>query len=112
MAQQIATIRCDLDLKNRIFRKERRNRLADLCVRRQNQKAVAVFGEAKLARAAKHSLGFDPAKFARLNLEIIRQDRAGKGEGNLVPDLVVLRAANNLAGLPASIVHLANAQSI
>ena len=80
--------------------KERRDRRADLCLGRKNQQPVAVCGKAELARAAKHALRFDAAQFARLDLQIVGQNRARQGERHFVAHFVILRAANDLARLP------------
>src|SRR5436190_22566305 len=104
MAQQIAAVRRDLDIEDRVFGKKRRDRVADLCLRRENKKAVAVLRKAELAGAAKHSLRLDAAKLARLDLEIADENGARQCERNLVAHLVILRAANNLARLAAAVV--------
>ena len=106
MAQQIAAVRRDLDIEDRVFWKKGRDRFADLRFRRKDQKAIAIFRESELARAAKHSLRFDPAQFAWLDFLVARQHRAGQGEGNFVANFVVLRAAHNLAFLAAPVIDL------
>ena len=112
MAQQIAAVRRDLDVQNYIFGKERGDRFPDLCVRRENQKSIAVLRKTELARTAKHTLRFNAAEFARLDLQVVHQHCAGQREWNFVADLVVLRAANDLARLPAAVIDLANAEAV
>ena len=112
MAQQIAAVRRDLDIQNCVIREKRRDRLADFCVGGKNQESVAVFGKAEFTRTAKHPLRFDAAQFARLDFQIVHQHCARQSERNFVADLVVLRAANNLARLTAAVIDLANAQPI
>ena len=53
MAQQIAAVRRDLDIENRVRPKERSERLADFRVGRKNQKSVAIFGQFEFARDCK-----------------------------------------------------------
>src|SRR5205085_18951 len=52
------------------------------------------------------------AQLARFDFEIAYEDRPGQSERNLVADLIIFRAANDLAHSAAAIIDLANAQPI
>src|SRR5205809_6831982 len=112
MAEEIAAVRRDLNVKDRVFRKQQRDRIPDLRDGRENQQSVAVLGKAELARAAKHSLRFDAAQLARFDLEIADEHRAGPRERNFVTYFVIRRAADDLPCLAAAVINLANAQAI
>src|SRR6476469_537767 len=103
MAKQIPAFRRYLDVEDRVFREQCRDRLADLCFRRKNQEPVTVLRQSQLARATEHSLRLHAAELARFDLEIAHEYRARQRERNFVADLVILRAANDLALLAAAI---------
>ena len=52
MTEQIAAVRSDLDVENRIAWEKIGNRRANFCFRRQNQQARGVFAQAELNGAA------------------------------------------------------------
>ena len=111
MAQQIAAIRRDLNIENGVVGKMSRS--ARRCALRATEsESGRIFGDPKFFRTAQHSLRFDAAQFARLDLEPVRQIRARQRQRNLVADSVVLRTANDLAGFSAAVVDLTNTQSI
>ena len=112
MAQQIAAIRRDLDIQNRIRLEKIAHRRAHLCIRRQDQEAGCIFAEAQLDRAAKHSFRLDPAQFAFSNLRSVRHLRPWKREKNFVAGFVIRCPANDLALRSAPIVYFANAEPI
>ena len=112
MAEQIAPVRRDLNIQNRLAWKNVANRRADFCLRRQDQKAECILTEFELDRAAKHPFGFNAAKLAFPNLSSVRQFRARKCKRNFVADFVIGRAANDLAFGSAAVVHFANRQTI
>src|SRR3954447_23781673 len=103
MAQQIAAVRCDLDVQNRIRWKQLRDRCANFCVGWQNQQPGGIFAETELDWAAKHSLRLDAAQFALSNLGTVRQLRAWKRERDFVADFVIRCAADDLAFRAAAI---------
>src|ERR1043165_6354309 len=104
MTEQVAPVRRDLDVEDRVFGEQRRNRLSDPGFRRKNEETIALLGKTQLARTAKHSLRFNAAKLARLDFQIVHQDRARERERNLAAGLVIFRAADDLALLAAAIV--------
>src|SRR2546430_12540133 len=112
MAQQIATVWCDLDVENRVRREKITDRRADFGIWRQNQQAGRIFAEADLDWAAKHSFGFDTAEFAISNLSSVRQLCPWQRERYFVADFVIRRAANDLAFRAAAVVHFANCEPI
>ncbi len=112
MAQQIAAVWRDLDVQNRIRREKIRDRRANFCIGRQDQQAGRIFAETELDRAAQHSFRLDAAQFALSNLRAVRQLRPRKRERDLVADLVIRRAANDLALRAAAIVYFANGEPI
>src|SRR5437667_583098 len=112
MTQQIATVRRDLDVKNRVRGKKITDRRADLCIRRQNQQAGSILADAELDWAAKHSFRFDTAQFTFSNLQSVRQFRARQRQRNFVADSVIGRAANDLAFRSAGVIDFANSQTI
>src|SRR5205823_11370916 len=112
MAQQIAPVWRNLDVENCVARKQIGNRRADLCIWRQNQQAGGIIAEAELDRAAKHSFRFDAAQLAFSNLGSIGKFRSRQRERNFVADLVVRRAANDLASCSGSIIVLSSIQPI
>ena len=112
MTQQISTVRRDLNIENRVGRKEIDNQCANLCVGRQNQKARCIFAQAELDRAAKHSFRFDAAQFASANFSSVSQPRAWQCQRNFVADFVIGSAANNVSFGAAAIVHFANREAI
>ena len=112
MTEEIAAVRRNLDIKNRIAWKKVGNWRANFRFGRQNQKTGCILTETKLDRAAKHSLAFNPAQFAFSNLGPVRQLRAGHRERNFVTNFVIGRAANDLAFRPAAVIDFANCQAI
>src|SRR5947209_1876328 len=64
VTKQIAAVWRDLDVKNRIARKQIGDGRAYFRFRRQNQKTSCIRAKSELDRAAKHSFAVDPAEFA------------------------------------------------
>ncbi len=112
MAEPVGAVWSDLEFENGFGRENLRERSSGNGLRRQNQKALRVLGEAEFLRAAHHALALDAAELAWLDFKIAGQDGAGQGERNLVSDLVVFCAADDLAGMLRAVVHLANAESV
>ena len=80
-------------------------------VRREDEKALGVLGERQFLLGAQHALGKFAAQFRFLDDETARQLRAGQGERHFVADLVVLRAADDLAR-GRTVVDLADAEAV
>src|SRR4029453_4734850 len=112
MTQQIATVRGDFDVRNRVSWEKIGDGRTNLCIRRQNQEAGSVFSEAELDWAAKHSCGFNAAQFAFTNLQSFRQLGARQSERNFVADFVIGRAANDLAFYAATIINFTDTKTI
>src|SRR2546430_9500500 len=104
MAEQIATVWRDLDVKNRVRGEKITDRRADFCIWRQNQKTGGIFTQAELDWAAKHSFRFDTARFAFPNFSSVRQRRPRQREWNFVADFVIRRAANDFAFRAAAVI--------
>ena len=112
MTEQIAAVRSDLDVENRIAWEKIGNRRANFCFRRQNQQARGVFAQAELNGAAQHSFRIDAAQFAFSNFGPVRQFRAWEGQRNFIADFIVGGAANDLSFRAAPVIHFANGESI
>src|SRR4030095_10399303 len=112
MTQQVATVRCDFDVKNRVSWEKIGDGRTNLCSRLQNQEAGSVFSEAELDWAAKHSCGFDAAQFAFTNLQSVWQLGPRQRERNFIADFVIGRAANDLVFRSSTIINFANAKTI
>jgi hypothetical protein len=80
-------------------------------VGRQDEQALGVLGQREFLRGAQHALGKLAAQFRFLDDEAAGQLRAGQGERDFVADLVVLRAADDLARAGA-VVDLADAEAV
>ena len=112
MTEPVGTVWRDFDFEDFLGREELAEGSADGSVRRQNQKPIGSLAEAELLGAAHHSLALNTAELADLDLEITGHDGAGLGERNLVTDLVILGAADDLMGRTASVIDLADAETI
>src|SRR5438046_8707486 len=112
MAQQVAAVRRDLDIENRVRWKKITDRRANFCIWRQNQQARSIFAQAELDWTAKHSFAFHATEFAFSDLGPVRQLRARQRERNFVANFVIGRAANDLAFHAAAVVYFANRKTI
>ena len=112
MAEQVGAVRRDFDIENGVVREKFADRGADFRLGRKDEQTGRVLRDPELFRAAKHALRFHAAQFARLDFEIVRQDRARERERHLVADFVILRSANDLARLSAAVIDLADAEPV
>ena len=106
MAQQVGTVRGNLQLEDGIRLHKGAHGGAHHVVLRQNPQAVFLVRQAQLRSRAKHATALHAAQLAILNLPAAGQHSTGQSAGNLVAHLVVLGAAHNLAqGALAGIDH-------
>jgi hypothetical protein len=112
VAEQVGAVGRDLEVEDGVALEEFADGRADSCFSRQNEETFGIFAEAELVGAAEHALAFDAAKFADFDGEIAGEFCAGQGERDFVPDLVVLRAADNLARGAGSVVDLADTEAV
>src|SRR5688572_9141698 len=93
-----------------------RERLAHPGFGRENQQSFSILGDSQFLRRAEHSLRFDAAHFARLDGEGGLSSRSRQGapryrQRNLVADLIILCAANDLA-LALSVGHTTDRKTV
>ncbi len=112
MAEPVRAVRRDLEFEHGFHREEILQRGARHARRVQNEQAFGILGELQFLRAAHHALAFDAAQLAGLDFEIPRQHRSRQRQWHLVADLVVFRAAHDLARLPRTVIHLAHAKAV
>ena len=112
MAQQVGAVWRDFEFEEGIVQPhELGERLPHRGVGREDEEPLGVVGEAEFLRRAHHPRGIHPAELRAGDLHPVRELRAGLGEGDLVPDLVVLRAANDL-GLSLAGVDFADREAV
>src|SRR5205809_3619826 len=104
MAQQVAAVRRDLDIENRVRWKKITDRRANFCIWRQNQQARSIFAQAELDWTAKHSFAFNATQFTFSNFSSVRQLCSGQRKRNFVADFVIGRPANDLAFRSTAII--------
>ena len=112
MAQQVAAVRRDLDIENRVRWKKITDRRANFCIWRQNQQARSIFAQAELDWTAKHSFAFNATQFTFSNFSSVRQLCSGQRKRNFVADFVIGRPANDLAFRSTAIIDFANCQAV
>ena len=66
----------------------------------------------KFDRTAQHPGRVDAAQFTLPNFRSVRQSRPRQGQRDLVTDLVIGRAADDLAHLTAAVINLANGEPV
>jgi hypothetical protein len=112
VGEEIGAIWGDLDIENNIGGEKFREGMANGSIWREDQEAFVTFTKAEFLRAAHHSLAFDAAQFADFYIEIAGEDGAGKGDGDLVANAIIFRAANDLTWLAVASVHAADAEAV
>ena len=115
VTEPVGTVRRDLDLKDLLGGKQLGERCADRGRGIKNEQAHITLGplaETQFLGTAHHPLALDATELADLDLEIPRHDGAGLRERHLVPDLVVLGSADDLARRSAPVIDLADAEAI
>ena len=85
---------------------------SDFGVFGKDEQAVLTGGQADLGGGAEHAFGFHLAHDGLADGETAGKLGAGKRAGNLVADLVVLRAANDLAESAFAAIDLRDFQAV
>src|SRR5438105_5312874 len=112
MTEQIASVWRDFDIEDRVGWKYLSNWRADSRLGRQNQEADCVFADAQFFCTAKHPFAINAAQFALPNPQSAGQFRPRQRERNLIADLVIFCAANDLSGSTAPVVNDTDGEAI
>ena len=112
VAEQVGPVGRDLKLKQHIRIKELLDRSSNFRVGGKNEQAVLARGQADLRSGTKHTLRLDLAHDGFVDRESSRKLGAGKRAGNFVANLVILRAANDLAQRAFTCINLRDLQAI
>ena len=112
VAQQVGAVRGDLDFEQHVVVEEFLHRLADGRVGGEDHQAIDGIDHAEFAGGAEHALRFDAAHLRLADREAAGQRRAGQGAGDLVADLIILRAANDLAELAFAGIDLGDLELV
>ena len=112
MAEQIGPVWRDLKLEQHIRIKELFDRSADFRVGGKDQQTILTRRQTDLRSGAKHALRLDLAHDGFIDRKSSGQLGAGQGTWHLVADLVILRAANDLAQRAFTGIHLRDLEPI
>jgi len=112
VAEPVGAVRRHFEIEHHVWREQARNGGAGRRGGRQDQQALGILRQAQFLRAAQHSLALDAAQLADLDCKISCQHGPRQGQRDLVAGLVILRPANDLARMPAAVVHAAHAQPV
>ncbi len=112
MAEQVGAVRRDLEVEDHIGRLEVAEKSSDWGGGVEDEQARLVVAEAEFPAAAHHAVGLDVAQLSFLDHNAAGQRGAGERQRHLVADLVVLRAADDLARGAAAVIHLADAEPV
>ena len=112
VGKQVRTVGRHFHFHHRIRLDDLGDRRADFQLLRKNPEAVLLVGQPQFGSGAEHAAGFHAAQLAHLDFKVAGQHRSRQGAGNLVPHLVVLRAAHDLVQRAVSHVHLADLQAV
>ena len=111
VAEQVGAVRCDLDFQKDVVVEQLLHGLPDGSVGRQDHQAVLHVREPDFRSGGEHAARLHAAHLRFTDREAA-EIRAGEAAGHLVADLVILRAADDLAKLAFAGIDLGHLQLV